>query len=87
MLTQETGFAGVDPTEVEGLPISTCLKATFPKAIRHRIATLLVPYPNSDPRRVFSFLDDQGYDCDLYFTDSDDQSFKVIVPKTFDVGG
>jgi hypothetical protein len=85
-LTQQTGFPDVDPSEIEGLPVSTCLKATFPKAIRHRIATLLVPYPTAAPRRIFSFLDDQGYDCDLYFTDTDDRSFRVIVPKTFDVG-
>jgi len=85
-VTQVTGFADVDPSEIEGLPVSTCLKATFPKAIRHRIATLLVPYPLAEPRRVFSFLDDQGYDCDLYFTDASDRSFKVVVPKTFDVG-
>ena len=85
-LSQTTGFADVDPAEFEGLPVSTCLTARFPKATRHRIATLLVPYPTSDPRRIFSFLDDQGYDCDLYFTDSNDNSFKVIVPKTFDVG-
>ena len=44
------------------------------------------PYPSSKPRRVFNFLDDQGYDCDLYFTDADERSFKVTVPKTFDVG-
>ena len=86
VITQETGFADVDPSEIEGLPESTCLKATFPKAIRHRIATLLVPYPLSAPRRIFSFLDDQGYDCDLYFTDDADRTFKVVVPKTFDVG-
>jgi hypothetical protein len=85
-LTQNTGFPDVDPSEYEGLPVSTCLTARFPKAIRHRIATLLVPYPLAAPRRVFSFLDDQGYDCDLYFTDANDQSFKVTVPKTFDVG-
>ena len=84
-LTQETGFPEVDPSEVEGLPVSTRLKATFPAAIRHRVATLLVPYSLSAPRRIFSFLDDQGYDCDLYFTDADDRSFKVVVPKTFDV--
>jgi len=35
------------------------------KAIRHRVATLIVPYSLKDPQRVFSFLDDQGYDCDL----------------------
>ena len=85
-LTQETGFPDVDPVDYEGLSVSTCLHATFPKAIRHRIATLVVPYPLSAPRRIFSFLDDQGYDCDLYFTDADDRSFKVVVPKTFDIG-
>jgi hypothetical protein len=85
-LSQETGFPDVDPSEYEGLPVSTCLTAAFPKAIRHRIATLIVPYPLSAPRRVFSFLDDQGYDCDLYFADAADRSFKVVVPKTFDVG-
>ncbi|MEL6677205.1 MAG: DUF4962 domain-containing protein [Pseudomonadota bacterium] len=85
-LTQETGFPDVDPADFEGLPVSTCLHATFPRATRHRIATLLVPYPLSAPRRVFSFLDDQGYDCDLYFTDAEERSFKITVPKTFDVG-
>jgi hypothetical protein len=85
-LTQNTGFPDVDPAEIKGLPESTCLTARFPKAIRHRIATLIVPYPLSAPRRIFSFLDDQGYDCDLYFTDAEDRSFKVVVPKTFDVG-
>jgi len=85
-LDQVTGFPDVDPADYEGLPISTCLKATFPKATRHRIATLLVPYPAAEPRRIFSFLDDQGYDCDLYFTDADERTFKVVVPKTFNVG-
>ena len=85
-LTQETGFPDVAPADYEGLPVSTCLHARFPKAIRHRIATLLVPYSTSAPKRVFSFLDDQGYDCDLYFTDADEQTFKVTVPKSFDVG-
>lgn len=85
-LSQETGFPDVDPSEIEGLPVSTCLTARFPTSVRHRIATLLVPYPLAEPRRVFSFLDDQGYDCDLYFTDSADRSFRVVVPKTFDVG-
>ncbi|MFK8081589.1 MAG: DUF4962 domain-containing protein [Granulosicoccus sp.] len=85
-LSQVTDFPGVDPVDYEGLPVSTCLSARFPKATRHRIATLIVPYALSNPRRIFSFLDDQGYDCDLYFTDSEDRSFKVVVPKTFDVG-
>ena len=81
VMAQETGFPGIDPKEIEGLPESTCLHARFPKAARHRIVTLLVPYPIEEPRRVFHFLDDQGYDCNLYFTDADEQSFKVVVQK------
>ncbi len=80
-LSQETGFSGVDPSEVEGLPISTCMTAHFPEAKRHRIATLLVPYRLDDPKRIFHFMDDQGYDCDLYFTDSDERTFRVVVQK------
>lgn len=85
-LSQNTGFPDVDPADYEGLPVSTCLTVSYPKAIRHRIATLIVPYSMKKPQRIFSFLDDQGYDCDLYFTDAEDRSFKVVVPKTFDVG-
>ncbi|MEL6127855.1 MAG: heparinase II/III family protein [Pseudomonadota bacterium] len=82
-LSQTTGFPGVDPAEIDGLPESTHLRATFPAALSHRIATLLVPYPARAPRRIFHFLDDQGYDCDLYFTGADDRTFKVTVPKSF----
>ncbi|ASJ74038.1 DUF4962 domain-containing protein [Granulosicoccus antarcticus] len=80
-LSQEAAFEGVDPNEIKGLPVSSQLTVAYPESRRHRIATLLVPYPLSEPRRVFHFLDDQGYDCDLYFTDADDQSFKITVQK------
>ena len=85
-LTQVTDFPDVDPVDYEGLPVSTCLTARYPSAVRHRIATLLVPYSLAEPNRIFSFLDDQGYDCELYLTDANDKSFRVVVPKTFDVG-
>ncbi|MBY6047879.1 DUF4962 domain-containing protein [Vannielia litorea] len=80
-LTQETGFPGVDPADYEGLPVSTCLHAEYPAATRHRIATLLVPYRLSEPKRIFNFLDDQGYDADLYFTDTEENTFKVVMKK------
>ncbi len=80
-LSQHTGFPGVEMSEIEGLPVSTCLTARFPKAKRHRIVTLLVPYPLDAPRRIFHFIDDQGYDADLYFTDADENTFKVVVKK------
>lgn len=80
-LTQETGFPGVDPSDYQGLPVSTCLHATYPANTRHRIATLLVPYKLSEPKRIFHFMDDQGYDADLYFTDPDENTFKVVMKK------
>ncbi len=79
--SQETGFADVDPADYEGLPVSTCLKAAYPAATRHRIATLLVPYRLDAPKRIFNFIDDQGYDADLYFTDADENSFRVVLKK------
>ena len=80
-LSQVTGFPGVDPADYAGLPESTCLHATYPAARRHRIATLLVPYRRSEPRRIFNFMDDQGYDADLYFTDPDENTFKITLKK------
>jgi len=79
--SQFDGYPDVAPSEYEGLAIGSRLSASFPAARRHRIATLLVPYPTAGPRRVFHFLDDQGYDCDLYFTDSDERSFKLTLQK------
>ncbi|MCJ7872883.1 DUF4962 domain-containing protein [Phaeobacter sp. J2-8] len=80
-LTQVTGFPGVDPADYAGLPESTCLHAQYPAATRHRIATLLVPYRLEEPKRIFNFMDDQGYDADLYFTDADENTFKVVMKK------
>ena len=33
--------------------------------------------------RIFNFLDDQGYEVNLYLTDRNERSFKVVVPKSF----
>ena len=82
-IEQTTGFPGVDPDEVKDLAESTHVRAAFPAARCHRIATLLVPHLSSAPSRIFHFLDDQGYDCELYFTGADDHSFKVVIPKSF----
>ena len=40
----------------------------------------------STPLRLFSFLDHQGCDSDLYFTDAADDSLKAVVAKTYDFG-
>jgi len=80
-ITQTTDFPDVEPADYEGLPVSTFLTAKYPAATRHRIATLLVPYKLDAPKRVFNFMDDQGYDADLYFTDADENTFKVVLKK------
>ncbi len=80
-ITQKTEFPDVDPVDYEGLPVSTFLTAQYPANTRHRIATLLVPYRLDAPKRIFSFMDDQGYDADLYFTDPDENTFKVVMKK------
>ncbi|MCF2871172.1 DUF4962 domain-containing protein [Octadecabacter sp. G9-8] len=80
-MMQNTGFPDVDPVDYDGLPVSTCLTARYPSATRHRIATLLVPYKLDAPKRIFNFLDDQGYDADLYFTDVDENTFRVVMKK------
>lgn len=45
------------------------------------MATLLVPYKKDNPKRIFSFLGDQGYDCVLYFTDAEENSFRLSKQK------
>ncbi|MBU2962793.1 heparinase II/III family protein [Citreicella sp. C3M06] len=80
-ITQTTDFPDVDPKDYEGLPVSTFLTARYPAATRHRIATLLVPYRLEAPKRIFHFVDDQGYDADLYFTDADENAFRVVLKK------
>jgi hypothetical protein len=80
-ITQHTGFPDVDPADYDGLPVSTLLNASYPASTRHRIATLLVPYKLDAPKRIFNFMDDQGYDADLYFTDADENTFKVVLKK------
>ncbi len=80
-ISQQTAFPDVDPADYEGLPVSTFLTAHYGPSTRHRIATLLVPYKLDAPKRVFNFMDDQGYDADLYFTDADENTFKVVMKK------
>lgn len=80
-ITQIEGFPEVDKSEIEGCDDHYHLRATFSASKRHRIASLLVPYPIDQPRRIFHFVDDQGYDCGLYFTDSEERTFKVNIQK------
>lgn len=77
------GFPGIDPAELEGLELHHHVNATVPAAASHTLVTLLVPYDLKEPRRIFSFIDDQGFSTDIYFTDVDDQRFKLTLPKKF----
>ncbi|SFR53157.1 Heparinase II/III-like protein [Yoonia tamlensis] len=85
-ITQTTGYPGVDMSEIKDQHIGSFLSVNYTKSRRHRVATLLVPYAKEDPKRIFHFLDDQGYDCDLYFTDADENAFKVVMKKLASTG-
>lgn len=80
-LTQVEGYPGVDDHEIEGLHKHWHLTADFPEADRHAIVTLLVPYRREAPKRVFHFVDDQGFAFNIYFTDEEDREFSLSVPK------
>jgi len=80
-LEQAQAFDGVDPSEYDGLPVSSLLTARFRKSKTHRIATLLVPHRIGQETRIFNFIDDQGFDCGLYFTDAEENSFRIVIPK------
>jgi hypothetical protein len=77
------GFEGVDPADIEGLATQYHIEATLPSATKHTLVTLLVPYSLREPRRVFHFVDDQGFSADLYFTDVDDNQLRIVIPKNF----
>lgn len=80
---QREGFEGVEPAELEGLDTQYYVEASLPAANQHTLVTLLVPYPLSEPRRIFHFIDDQGFSADLYFTDVDDNQLRIVIPKSF----
>jgi hypothetical protein len=77
------GFEGVDPVDVEGLETQYHIAATLPAASKHTLVTLLVPYSLKEPRRIFHFIDDQGFSADIYFTDVDDNQLRIVIPKNF----
>ncbi|MCR4265418.1 alginate lyase [Nitratireductor sp. ZSWI3] len=82
-ITAIEGFTGIDPAEHEGLDVHHHVCAEVPAAVSHRLVTLLVPYSLKEPKRIFSFIDDQGFSTDIYFTDVDDCRFKLSIPKQF----
>lgn len=82
-LTQHEGFTGLDLSKIEGLPLHYWhLKATTKPARIHRIATLLVPIKHGEPKYVSYFMEDQGFDTHMYFTE-DGVTHRVEVPKAY----
>jgi len=68
-LTQHNRFEDVDAAEIEGLPNHWHLAAATPEAKSHRIAVLLVPMRQTEPKLVNYFMDDQDHGVHLYFTE------------------
>ena len=86
-LTQETGFPGVDPADYEGLPgldlPSRDLSQGHPPPDRHAPRPLS---PVRAPPRV-QLPGRPGLRLrPLLSPDAEERTFKVVVPKTFDVG-
>lgn len=82
-ITAVHGFPEIDPADTEGLEQHHHIRASIPASRYHTLVTLLVPYSLDAPKRIFSFIDDQGFSTDIYFTDVDDQRFKLSLPKKF----
>ncbi|MNR41347.1 hypothetical protein D3C85_1597260 [compost metagenome] len=81
-LSQHQSFTDIDQSEIEGLPPHYHLKATTQSACSHRIATLLVPIKHGEPKYVSYFMDDQGFDVHIYFTE-DGITNRIEVPKAY----
>jgi len=54
---------------------------SFASALTHRVVTLVHPYRNVEKKSLYTFVDDQGFNLNVYVTDEDDHSFKLEVPK------
>lgn len=81
-ITQTEGYPGVDEGDYEGLHKHWHLSADFAPTTRHSVVTLLVPYRKKEPKRIFHFIDDQGFAFNVYFTDEADREFKITVRKS-----
>lgn len=75
------GFEGVDEKEYEGLDMNYVGEFAFEPAKTHRVVTLVNPYRKGKKKSLYTFVDDKGYNLNVYVTDEDDNSFKLEVPK------
>jgi hypothetical protein len=82
-LSQHNTFTDVDPVDLEGLPPQWHLHAKSRQASSHRLVTLLTPMKKGDASYVSYFLDDQGYDVFIYFTNEHGATQRVDVKKAY----
>jgi hypothetical protein len=74
-------FDGIPEAEYEGLPMNYVGEFEFAPAKTHRIVTLINPYRKGKKHSLYTFVDDQGFNLNVYVTDEHDNSFKLEVPK------
>lgn len=82
-LENRPAFADVSDEELNGLVRHSFLVGSTPKATKHSIVTLLTPYRKGNGKRVFNFIDDQGFATNMYFQDETGETYTVKVPKHF----
>jgi hypothetical protein len=75
------GFEGVDKKDYDGLDMNYVGEFSFAPAKTHRIVTLVQPYRRGEKQSLYTFVDDQGFNLNVYVTDEYDHSFKLEVPK------
>jgi hypothetical protein len=75
------GFDGIPKDEYEGLPMNYVGEFEFSPAKTHRVVTLIHPYRRGNKGSLYTFVDDQGFNLNVYVTDEHDRSYRLEVPK------
>jgi hypothetical protein len=80
-LSSRMGFDDVDGAEIEGLAPHYHVQVATPSSAQHTLAVLLTPHRIGESKRLFNFIDDQGFATHLYFQDAANFSFSVTLDK------
>ena len=80
-VTNADGFEDVNETDYDGLDMNYVGEFAFAPSLTHRVVTLVHPYRHGEKKSLYTFVDDQGFNLNVYVTDEDDRSFKLEVPK------
>jgi hypothetical protein len=80
-ISQFDAFEGVAKQEYEDLAMNYVGEFAFEPALTHRVVTLVNPYRIGKKKSLYTFVDDQGFNLNVYVTDEHDNSFKLEVPK------